>query len=72
MKCDYCESSFNVSKFTYYGKDYKGRRRRKTLKFCLTCQCHGVASSREKVGELFDAVISDTIRCADGSEMYAY
>jgi hypothetical protein len=72
MRCDYCESSFNVEKFKYKGKTSDGKRRQITLKFCLDCQCHGVASSQEKVGWLWSSIDSDTIKSADGDEMTYY
>lgn len=39
-------TGFNVEKFKYKGKTFDGKRRQITLKFCLDCQCHGVASSQ--------------------------
>ena len=72
MRCDYCESSFNVAKFKYKGKTTDGKRKQKTLKFCLNCQCHGIASSREKISEIWTVVDSDSIQSADGDEMRYY
>ena len=73
MKCDYCGSSLEVSKFGYKGKTSEGKRKRKTLRFCLCCQAYGVASTQEKVYELWGEVVDqDSIVAMDGSEMCAY
>ena len=73
LRCDYCESSFNVAKFKYKGKTSNGKCRQVTFKLCLDCQAHGVTSSREKICELWnEEVVEDSIIAADGSEMYAY
>lgn len=73
MRCDYCESSFNVEKFKYKGKTSSGKQKQATFKLCLDCQCYGVASSQNKIYELWDEeVIEDSIVNTDGSEMFAY
>jgi len=73
LRCDYCESSFEVEKFKYKGKTLQGKRKQITLKFCLNCQCQGVASSQEKIYELWgEEVMQDSIVDIDGSEMSYY
>ena len=70
MRCDYCESSMEVSKFGYKGKTSDGKKKQKTLRFCLTCQVYGVASSQEKIYELWgEEVEQSSIEAMDGSEM---
>ena len=73
LRCDYCESSHEVVKFKYKGKTSQGKNRQKTLKFCLSCQAYGIASTQEKIYELWnEEVDQDSIVAMDGSEMYAY
>lgn len=73
MRCDYCDSKFEVAKFKYKGKTSDNKRRQATFKLCLTCQSHGVASSQEKICELWgEEVVEGSIIAADGSEMFAY
>ena len=73
LRCDYCDSKFEVAKFKYKGKTSEGKHKQITLRFCLDCQCHGVASTQEKICELWgEEVIESSIVAMDGSEMYAY
>lgn len=72
MKCDYCNSDLDVCKYTYKGKTSDGKRKQKTLKFCLSCQAWGISSSKEKIMELWDEVLEHTIERADGMEMCMY
>ena len=73
MRCDYCDSKLEVAKFKYKGKTSDGKRRQATFKLCLTCQSHGVASSREKICELWNEEVDEnSIVATNGSEMYAY
>ena len=73
MRCDYCDSKLEVAKFKYKAKTSDGKRKQATFKLCLTCQAYGVASSQEKIYELWgEDLVEDSIVAADGSEMYAY
>ena len=72
MRCDYCDSKFEVAKFKYKGKASDGKRKQATFNLCLNCQTHGVASSREKICGLWGEVVENSIVATDGSEMYAY
>ncbi len=72
MKCDYCNSNLEVCKYTYLGKTFDNKRKRKTLKFCIMCQAFGVNNSRDKISEFFDDVDENSIVRADGTEMFAY
>ena len=72
MRCDYCESSFEVAKFKYKGKTSQGKQKQRTFRFCLTCQSYGVASSRNKISELWEEVDENSIVDASGNEMFAY
>lgn len=73
MRCGYCNSDFQVSKFKYKAKTSDGKRKQATFKLCLDCQCYGVASSQEKICKLWnEEVIEDSIVSTYGSKMYAY
>ena len=73
MRCEYCDSKLEVTKFKYKAKTYDGKRRQSTFKLCLDCQNHGVCSSKEKICKLWDEeVVEHSIISSNGSEMYAY
>ena len=73
MRCDYCDSKFEVAKFKYKAKTSDGKRRQATFKLCLDCQNHGVVSSKEKICKLWnEEVTENSIISIDGIKMYAY
>ena len=73
MRCNYCDSNFQVCKFKYKAKTYDGKRKQATFKMCLDCQCYGIVSSREKIFKLWrEEVIENSIVSVDGIKMYAY
>lgn len=50
MTCDYCGyTKAPVSKVKIKGRDYKGKRRQKTLRICSCCDAWGATSNIEKI-----------------------